>query len=393
MTILATLACTITSAGISRPAYADIYETLQEKFKTIYGADAYIDPDSQDGQLLAVFAKAIDDSNAATVHVYNSFSPATSQGGALSNNVKINGIARAIATHSQVNLTLGGTAGTVIENGVAADTAGNRWLLPASVTIPIGGSIVVTAEAEEEGNIEALAATITKIETPTLGWQTVTNASAATPGAPVETDAALRQRQTVSVALPSRTVVGGILGAVSAVAGVTQARVYENDTNAVDANGIPGHHIAVVAQGGVAADIAQAILLKKTPGTGTHGTTTVATTDPDGNAISIKFYVPTQKRILVALTIKALTGYVSPTGDAIKAAVAAHINALGIGRKVDLLRIALPAQLNGGAGHETFELDVIQLSIPPAAPAAADVAIAFNEIANCVVGDITLTVT
>lgn len=393
MTILTSLACVITATGISRPSYADILETMQAKFKAIYGTDAYMDPDSQDGQMLAIICKGYDDANAAAVAIYNSFSPATATGDALSKNVKINGISRAVATHSSVNLLLGGTAGTLIEGGVVSDDAGNRWLLPAEVVIGAGGTVTVTATAEEPGDIEALAGTITNIETPVLGWQTVTNSSEAAPGAPVESDATLRKRQAVSVALPSLSIKSGIEGAVRALEGVTQARIYENDTSVADSNGIPGHSIAAVVLGGDSTEIAETLMRKKGPGCGTDGTTSVAVTDPGGNAMTIKFYVPTAKRILVALTIKALSGYVSTTGDEIKAAVAAHINALGIGKKVDLLRIALPAQLHGGAGSETFELDAVSISIHPAAPAAADVAIAFNELAECDVADITLTVT
>lgn len=393
MTILASLACVVSSAGISRPAYADILETLQDKFKGIYGTDSYIDPDSQDGQLLATFAKAMDDANAVAVSIYSSFSPATAQGQALSNNVKINGIARAIATKSTAPLRVSGAVGTVIEGGVASDTSGNQWVLPDAVVIPPAGFVDVTATAELDGDIEAPTGTITNIETPTLGWHEVTNPSAASPGAPVESDAGLRFRQSVSVALPSRTVLSGLLGAIYACEGVTQARIYENDTNLADANGIPGHHIAVVVVGGVGTDIATAIMRKKTPGCGTHGTTTVAVNDPGGNPVDIKYFVPTQKTILVEIDVKALTGYVSPTGDTIKEKVAAYISALGIGKKVDHGRLYLPAQLSGGAGSETFEVNAIRLAASPGAPTAADVAIAFNEIAVCAVTNITLTVT
>lgn len=391
--ILTSIACTVGTAGISRPAYADIYETLQASFQSIYGSDAYIDPDSKDGQLLAVFAKAIDDANAISVAVYNSFSPATGVGRALSNNVKINGIARGIATNGSVTLRVTGTVGAVILNGMASDANGNRWLLPASVTIPGAGFIDVTATAEVEGAIAGLVGTITNIETPTLGWSSVTNTTAAVQGAPVESDAALRQRQTVSVALPSKTVLNGLRGAILNLAGVTSARIYENDTNVTDANGVTAHTIACVVQGGVAASIADAIMRKKTPGCLTQGTTSVLVTDPDGNAATMRFYVPTPKRVIAGITIKALAGYVTTIGDSLKAAVAAYVNSLGIGKKVDLGRLYVPAQLNFGAGSETYEVDVLQIAFFGNALAAADLAIAFNEIATLAVADITLTVT
>ena len=77
---MATLAAQISSTGISAPDYADIFAELQSMYWQIYGTDADLDPDSQDGQLLAIFAQAIYDCNMLAVTVYNAFSPATAQG-------------------------------------------------------------------------------------------------------------------------------------------------------------------------------------------------------------------------------------------------------------------------------------------------------------------------
>src|SRR6185503_1528966 len=118
---------------------------LTAQYQAIFGADAYLGSDSQDGQLLAIFAAAINDCNAACVASYNSRSPSTAQGAGLDAAVKINGLLRNGATASTVVLTIVGVAGTVITNGVAGDSNGNSWALPTSVTIPGGGSISVAA--------------------------------------------------------------------------------------------------------------------------------------------------------------------------------------------------------------------------------------------------------
>ncbi|MGC8170052.1 baseplate J/gp47 family protein, partial [Salmonella enterica] len=74
----------------------------------------------------------------------------------------------------------------------------NIWNLPASVTIPPSGLITVTATCAAIGAVSAPAGTITTINTPTRGWQSVTNPADAVPGAEVESDAALRSRQKIS---------------------------------------------------------------------------------------------------------------------------------------------------------------------------------------------------
>lgn len=391
--ILDSLACVISATGIFRPNYADIYETLQFKFQSIYGSDSYIDPDSQDGQLLAVFAKAIDDCNAQTVAAYNSYSPATAQGSALSNDVKINGIRRLASSNGSVDLTITGVIGTVILNGIAADVNGVQWLLPPSVTIPGAGFIIVTATCAQPGAVAAPVGTVTSIATPTRGWQAVTNATAAAPGAPVESDAELRQRQTTSTALPSQTVLAGTLGAVENVAGVEQAAIYENDTDAPDINGLPEHSIAVVVLGGDNLDIAEAIAVKKTEGCYTYGTTSVPYTDPQGITYTIRFFRPTPIPVSVIISITALAGYNTVIGDALVQGVADFINALRIGKSVDIAKLYLPAQFYGAAESDTYEIDDLLAAIIPGVPATADLPIAFNERATCLVADITLNVT
>lgn len=48
-------------------------------------------------------------------------SPSTADTDALSRNVKINGIRRAVATKSTVSVVLVGVAGTIINNGIVSD--------------------------------------------------------------------------------------------------------------------------------------------------------------------------------------------------------------------------------------------------------------------------------
>lgn len=390
---LPTLGPTVTAMGIVAPSYADIYRSLQESFKTIYGQDSYIDPDSQDGQLLAVFAAAQHDANQAAIAAYNSFSPAKAQGEALSSNVKINGIARKVPTRSTVVVNVVGVVGSVITNGVVQDTLGQRWDLPPSVTIPLAGQILVLATAQQEGALTATAGSVTQINTPTLGWQSVTNPGSATPGAPVETDAELRIRQALAVTAPAVSVLESIRSALLNLDGVTRCKVYENDTNSTDSNGLTAHSIAAVVEGGVPAEIAETLRVKKTPGATTVGTTSVPVTDPLGNTSNINYYQVTPRPIEIEIEIDPGLGFLTSMLDEIRQAVADYINTqLDIGQKVDHGRLFLPAQLYGQGNSSKFEVNTIELAIVGGTPAPADVAIAFNQVATSSVADITITV-
>lgn len=390
---LETLAPTVDASGISIPTYAEVLGTLQDQYRSIFGSDVYLEPDSQDGQWISIIAAAINNINAGCVAVYQQFSPATAQGVGLSSVVKINGLSRQIATNSTVDVDIVGVAGTTITNGIVGDELNQRWALPTSFDIPPGGDITVTATAVDVGDIEAEPHTITRILTPTRGWQTVDNTLSATPGAPVETDAALRVRQAKSTALASLTPLKGLVGAVSTLFGVTQVQPYENDTNIVDGNGIPGHTIALVVEGGDAQQIAQQIANKKTLGTGTFGSTTEIVTDPFGIDHPIRFSRPTQVSIQVQISLTALTGFTTAIKDSIQQAVVDYINALPIGADVILTRLYLPVNLYGVLDSGTYEATAIELGSNGGGLAPADVVIAFDGVATCILGDVTFVVT
>lgn len=397
--MVTSLTATIDENGISVPDYAACLAYLQEQYRAIYGQDIYIEADSQDGQLIGIHALAESDAFSSAVATYNCFSPATAQGVGLSSVVKINGLERLEAAYSTVDVTLTGDTGTEILNGAVSSTSGQKWYLPSPTVITPGTSVTVTATAAQAGAVTAAIGTVTKIATPVAGWDAVTNPSAAVAGRAVETDAALRKRQSISTALPALTVLESIIAAVAQIDGVTRYSCVENDTGSADVNGVPAHSIALVVEGGDVDTIAQTIGKRKTPGTGTYGSTSVMVYDTYGIGRDIKFSRPTLKDIAVAITIKALTGYTSSIGVNIKASIAAYISSLDIGADVLYTRLYVPGQLAGPYGiydttsdSSTFEVQSITIGLVGGSTSAADIAIAFDEAAECAVGDITLTV-
>lgn len=394
MTIpLTTLGPTVGAAGMSIPTYNDILETLKYNARQIFGPDIYLEPDSQDGQLLAIFAKAISDCNDGAMAAYSNMSPLTSVGAGLSSVVRINGITRALPTNSTVNVEITGAVGTTITNGSVRDTNGYIWRLPASVTIPGGGTITVTATARDKGAIVAEPNTVNVIATPVAGWNTVNNPAAATPGQPVESDASLRRRQADSVALAAQSMLAALVGAIKAVPGVTQARVYVNDTNSTDGNGITAHTLAAVVMGGAANDVADAIMQKRTPGVKLQGSTTVNRTNNVGVVEAIKFTVPTQVTAKTNINLTALAGYTSSVGDKIKAALVAYYNSLPIGTKVYWAKaLAVASALAGDPDADTFEINTFELFRDAGSPAQSDITIAWNEKPVGATGNIAITV-
>ncbi|EEF6202687.1 hypothetical protein FWO34_06885 [Salmonella enterica] len=388
------LSATVTAEGISVPDYQTILDTLTSYFQQIYGSDAYLEPDSKDGQMVALVALAVHDANNTAIAVYNCFSPATGYGAALTSNVKINGIARKGATNSTVDLLLTGTAGTTIMNGTVKDTNNVIWRLPASVVIGVDGAVTVTAICSNSGAVAALAGTITTINTPTRGWTSVTNPAAATVGAPAETDAELRIRQGQSVAIPSITPFEGVDGAIANIAGVTRHKLYENDTGKTDGNGLPPHSISAIVDGGDVTEIARTIRGNKGQGVRTWGKTSVTVPDRYGNPHIISFSRPTDVPVYGKITLKVFAGYTSQIGVQIQQAVADYINRLMIGDQVLLSRIYSPANLGVVSGGNARYYDIQELLIgkSPETVAAANINIAYDESASCKPENIIITV-
>lgn len=371
----------IDATGIHAPDYQTCLNYLVGKYQAIYGADTYLGNDSQDYEMLSVFALAISDANSVAIALYNAFSPATAQGAGLSSVVKINGIQRAVPSNSNVDLVLVGQAGVPIINGIAQDTNNNRWFLPTPINIPISGQITVTAIAEFAGAVRALAGTVDTIGTPTQGWQSVINLSDAVVGAPIQIDGALRQQQAQSTMIPSLSVLDGLVGDIIGLSGVTRLQPYENKTSLVDANGIPDHSIALVVEGGSAQAIGDLILLKKTPGTGTYGTTSVTSLDAYGNPNLINFFRPIDVPITVVVTLTPLLGYTTDIGALVVNAVINSLVTLPIGTDVIRTRIMAAAYNTGGAAVNTYNISNIVLSRGGATPGILDLAIDFNEAA------------
>jgi uncharacterized phage protein gp47/JayE len=398
-TVLPTLAATVTSTGITAPTLAQILSSLQGSYTAIYGTDTVLDPSTQDGQWLGILAQAIYDCNQTAIAVYNQFSPATAVGAGLSSVVKINGIAREASSNSTVELLLTGTVGKIINNGTVGDdlNLGTAWALPSSVTITTAGTIAVTGTCTVPGAVTAAPGTLTDILTPTAGWDSVTNPAAAAPGAPVETDSALRQRQAQSTALAAEAIIDGMVGAVLDLPNVTACVPYVNSTGTTDANGLPAHSFCLVVEGGDLQSIVNTIGLKKAPGPTSYGNTSGTYVSQFGQVETISFTIPAQETIDVGVTLTPLTGYTTIIGTEIQAAVAAYVESLGSGSTIRLNRLNVPANLAGPYAAPatpndalTYEITTIEAAISPNALGTVDISLTIAQAPVCLPANVTI---
>lgn len=371
----------IDDAGLHIPTYIDIRDDLIEQFKQIYGQDIYLENDSQDYQMISAFALKTYDTMQMLQLIYNNRGPKTAVGTALDSIVKLNGIARKQPSYSTCVLTLTGDIGTTIASGICEDSAGYKWDLPPNLVFT-KETITATAKCETLGEIEAAKNTITKINTPQKGWVSVNNEVAAITGQAIETDEQLRLRQSVSVAIPSQNMVDSTISGIAAISGVTRYKVYDNDTNQTDANGIPGHSIAAVVEGGLDEDVAEQIYLRKGPGGGTYGDVRINYINADGLANYVYFFRPIYVPIDVNIKVKPNYAYTTVNTNLIKNNVADYINNLNIGYTVSITGI-LSAITDALEDTKRPYFSLKGLAIGKANNlSTSDIDIAFNEVAS-----------
>ena len=331
-------------------------------------------------------------------NVFSQFDPDAATGAALSGLVRLNGIERAEGKPSTVQLQLTGVAGTVIRKGQRVSDAQRQvvWLTQADVKLDTEGQGSVTALTEEKGAYTAMPGQLSVILTPVVGWNAVSNAAAAVPGAIEERDPLLRQRRDQSTMAPASSPVEAIYANLRNVPGVDFVRVLINNTLQVDERGIPPKAIAAVVVGGEDKDVAR-VLLERSPALSEwYGNALFVVTDNLGDTYPVQWVRPTEVPIHVEVDIQSLgdgqltDDYGARIADAIVIYSRFGAPGLGIpaaagydqdgivpGESVVAPRLYTP--INSVAGHA---LRAIRIGTEPGVLSAADIPISWNAWAS-----------
>jgi len=346
----------LTPNGFNRKRLADIKSELETAYKAIFGDNIDLSPQSVFGQIIGIHSEREADLWEQSELVYNAFYPSTAQGSQLSNLVTLNGIVRQNATKSTVNIICSGTDGTVITRGSIVSTSDTKeqFVSLEDGTI-IGGSVTIQFEAVNVGEIEALAGTLTKIDTPIFGWASATNPNDAQLGRNEETDAELRDRRSKSTQALGQNLADSLFGQISDLSNVTSSLVVSNGTDTTDSNGIPPHQFLTVVEGGDAKEIANTIWLNTPQGIGSYGALTEIIVDSQGFGQPVKYSRPTEKDIYFSLTITTDSTFPATGGADIKSAMVAFGSKnFGIGDDVLLSNFYTP--INDTQGVTSIDL-------------------------------------
>lgn len=235
-----------------------------------------------------------------------------------------------------------------------------------------------TVIAVEPGPIVAEIGSVNSIATPVMGWDSVINPSNAIVGRNRETDEQLRIRFRDSKFTRATNIVESLYSALYSVEGVEEVRVYENDTDVTDENGVPGHSFMPVVSGGSSEEIAAAIWKNKPLGILSFGNTSVVVSDSQGFAHEVSFERPNPVVVYITINITTDDSFPSNGEDAIRASLIDYfIENFGIGDDIIYSRLYTP--INRVPGHQ---VDSMYIGRDPSPDSQSNLQIGFNEIAN-----------
>lgn len=354
----------LTDSGFRRPTYAEWLDALEYKARELFGAKANLTVRSPLGLFLRIFAWALNLMFSALEDVYNSRFIDSAVGASLYNLGRAIGLRHLSAQKASGYLTFSGDDGVEVPEGYLAETlAGFQYVTLKAGTIK-NGSVTLPARAVVAGpDSNAAENTVTIIVNPKSGVDSVTNEKPFEGGKNTETEAEFRQRYYDSVDFAGGVnldaIIAEIYGSVESVINVSGE---ENDTDKVNAAGLPPHSFEIIAYGGLDEDVAAAIFKRKGAGIQTYGNTTVAVVSASGRTYDISFSRPTTVKVWVNVTNLVTNDYFPSDGiQQIKKAVVAYIgntNNTGLNIGADVICVTLPTEVLKVSGVVDFDLQI-----------------------------------
>lgn len=363
---------TIDENGFQRDRYQDERSANAASWLG-YFPDTKTDEQSVNGRIISQQTDVIDGLNAKIQLLLDAFSPYTARGKLLSNLAPLMNKRRREAVKSSVVLqvTADGSGATIPAGSIVGTP---RFQTLTEVVVAPSGTANVNAEAIEDGAIAAPAGTLTSIETPVLGWASVTNPADASVGRSRDSDGTLRANMLATSAAPNGTP-EGIFTALVSIDGVTYAAVLENDTGATNGIGMPEHSIFPIVEGGADADIAAALLGSKAAGIQYTKDTDVPSADwrsvvvvnpANGQNVTVWFARPADLPITVQLNISTDSNFPADGQARIKQALIDYVSAWPIGKVLYASKLYTPVNTVPGVDINTLTIDSTDRATPAA---------------------------
>lgn len=313
------MATELNQFGLSIASKTELNEAAAAGLTIIYGADTNFDSNTADGQYFGITTQATVDYLETLLDVYNMFDPDNTIGVQQDNLYWINGIKRKGATFSYQNITIVTNRALTLQgldaeanniDGIGytvSDNIGNQWILLDTQNPPSAGTYTYSFRAKTLGAIQSVPNTITVPVTVVVGVTSINNATGVSSlGQDGETDSEFNARRNASFANRSYNSLDGLYADLLNLTGVVSAAVYQNDSNVVDADGIPAHGFWAIVEGGSDADIANAIYVNVVKGLPSKGDEIYDITTIQGQVYTAKWDRPDSAPLYIKFDLKPL---------------------------------------------------------------------------------------
>jgi len=384
----------VTATGFVKKDLDTIKEEIEANVRSVFGEGVNLLATSVFGQLIGIYAADTAEGWDVAEAIYNSQYPDTASGVSLEGVGAITGCELLAAEKSSTILKCNLNAGVTLLIGRIVSMSGHpdvRFVTTEEV-INSGGApadINCDAECEVTGPVVAAAGTLTVIETPVTGWNSVTNEADAVVGREVETDPAMRTRREDDLTAQGTSPVDAIRADLQAVPDVTEAFVFDNPADVADGDGVPPHSIEAVVSGGADAAIREALWHAVAGGIRSHGDVSGTVVDSQGFSHTVDFSEPTQKTIHVIVELTKNSDYPADGDAQVKLAIVTKGNLLGIGD--DVITATLYEAIFGVAGVVDVTKLWIGFSDPPTG--AGNLAIGTREVSYWQTTNVDVTAT
>ena len=354
----------LTDAGFRRPTYAELLDALEHKARELFSSRANLTVRSPLGIFLRIYAWVLNLLFSTLEDVYNSRFVDTAVGSSLYNLGRAIGLRLLGAQKAVGYLTFSGENGIDVPEGFLAETIAGAQYITLSSGVIADGRVTLPASAVIPGpDGNTLENTITTVTNPKSGIFAVTNQNRFEGGRNTETDAEFRERYYISVDFAGGVNIDAIVAEVyKSVEAVIAVTGEENDSDYVNASGLPPHSIEIVAYGGLDEEIAKAIYRRKAGGIETYGNITVPVITASGEIRDIRFSRPAPVNVWVKVFNLVTNKHFPLDGiEQIKRSIVAYIGAdtrggLNIGQAV--ICVKLPTEVLKVPGVEDFDLQI-----------------------------------
>lgn len=270
---------------------------------------------------------------------------------------------------------------------ITSTTATTEKDLTVSSNISISKvTSLIPMQAKEFGPIPAPLNQLTDIKTFITGIDSATNEAVEVPGTLIEIDSQLRLRRETELSKTGSTSLEAIADRIDLVDNVISTVVLENFTDSVDGNGLSPHSFQAIVQGGLDADIAQAIFDSKPVGIDMNGAESIAVLDRFGFSRNILFDRPTNVPIFIEVTLTKFADYPSDGDTQIKDALVAF-GLANLFAGDDVIQSRLYTPINSIQGHQ---VDSLFIDTSPSPTTTTTIAISITQLA--VISSVNITI-